>query len=131
MTSTHDPRTFHRFGDRLTAAGIHLNLTDALRHHIVLKAGRLLRHAPRIDAVHLELRQAAPDVVVVSARVESAGSALQRLASAADPYLAVNQVTARLDRALRKRTATADSRPRARTATPWPARPTTPLSPAP
>ncbi|WP_221031331.1 ribosome hibernation-promoting factor, HPF/YfiA family [Actomonas aquatica] len=116
-------RSFHRFGERLSATGVHLHLTDAMRHHIVLKAGRLLRHQPRIDWINLEVihdqTRAADQQFVVKGRVEVKGPDLFASASADDAYKAINQAVSRLDRALRKRATAFEARQRQALAPHW------------
>ena len=93
--------------DRLIVAGVHLTLTDAMRHHIVLKVGRLLRHQPRIDRILVDVihdkTRAAGEQFVAKGRVEIAGPDLFASASAGEIHAAINQMIQRLDRALRKR----------------------------
>ncbi len=114
--------SFHCFGDRLTATGVHVNLSDAQRHHIVLKAGRLLRHKPRIDRIDVEVshdESRAPDIAVVArGRVVTRGPDIVAEAAAPDAYAAVSLLSDRLDRALRDRAAAGAPRPFARRRTP-------------
>lgn len=119
--------SLHRFSDRLSAAGIHCKLTDALRHHIVMKAGRLLRHQPRIDHINVDLiydqTHGPRTAFVAKGRIELKGNDLVASAAGADAYAAVNLLVTRLDRALRKRATAFDARHRTHLLSHWSSRP--------
>jgi putative sigma-54 modulation protein len=119
----HHHPSHHRFGERLSATGIHLKLTDALRHHIVLKAGRLLRHQPRLDWINVDVihdqTRAPHEQFIAKGRIETKGPDLFASAACRDAYAAINLMTQRLDRALRKRATRFEARHRLHLASRW------------
>ncbi len=118
-----DPRFVHRFGERLSASGINLQLSEAVSHHIVVKAGRLLHHQPRIDDVNIVLirdREGAPQIqFTAKGRVERSGATLLASASGETACGAINLVVERLDRALRRQAAICEAQHRLHLLSPW------------
>lgn len=101
--------TPQRLDERLIASGIHLDLTPALKAVIREKVGKLLRHEPRMVRVRLDLEhdqtKGAGEQFVAKGRIEIGGPDLLAQAATADAYRSVDEVVAKLDRALRKRAA--------------------------
>jgi putative sigma-54 modulation protein len=92
---------------KLIISGIHLWITDAMKATLRTKAERLFRHEPRILRLRIDVEHDLHGrlrVFTAKGRVEIAGPDLSAAVTAADAYVAINRLIARLDRMLRKRT---------------------------
>lgn len=92
----------------LLLRGVHLELTPALQHYVREKMARLVRHAPRLIRLRIEVvrDQSAPESARFLARGEAELRGPNRIASAAthDAYLSINRLALLLDRILREQT---------------------------
>jgi putative sigma-54 modulation protein len=92
---------------KLIISGIHLWITDAMKATLRTKAERLFRHEPRILRLRIDVEHDLHGrlrVFTAKGRVEIAGPDLSAAVTAADAYVAINRLIARLDRMLRTRT---------------------------
>ena len=93
-------------GAKILIRGIHLTLTEALRDALRAKAGRLLRHGPRIDRVRIELEHDTTRgraVFVAKGHIEIGGPDLVAAVAAEDAYKAADLLIDKLDRLLIRR----------------------------
>lgn len=102
MTETRPSNT----GAKILLRGIHLTLTDALRDTLRGKAEKLLRHAPDIDRVRIDLEHDTTRgraVFVAKGHVEIGGPDLLASVASEDAYKAVDLLIDKLDRSLHRR----------------------------
>jgi len=94
-------------GAKLILRGIHLELTDAMKAIIHEKAGRLLRHEPRIDRIriHVELDKTKTSQAhfIAKAHIEISGPDLNAFVDSDDAYKSVDLLMDKVDGLLRKR----------------------------
>ena len=93
-------------GVKLILRGIHLSLTDALRDKLGAKAERLLRHAPDIDRIRIDLEHdntRGRAVFVAKGHIEISGPDLVAAVASEDAYKAVDLLIDKLDRSLHRR----------------------------
>lgn len=93
--------------ERVLIRGIHLALTEPLRHAIEVKAERLLRHAGRIDRVRIDLEHDTtrqPDTAFVAkGHIEIGGPDLLASVASDDAYKSLDLLIDKLDGLLRRR----------------------------
>jgi putative sigma-54 modulation protein len=93
-------------GAKILLRGIHLTLTDALRDTLRGKAERLLRHAPDIGRVRIDLEHDTTRgraVFVAKGHIEIGGPDLLASVASEDAYKAVDLLIDKLDRAIHRR----------------------------
>lgn len=94
-------------GAKLILRGIHLDLTDSMKAVIHEKAGRLLRHEPRIDRIRfdVELDKTKTTQVhfIAKAQIEINGPDLVASVDSDDAYKSIDLLVDKLDGLLRKR----------------------------
>lgn len=95
--------------EKVIVSGIHMDLTEALKHAVRDKVAKLLRHQPRIIRIRVDLendRTKGHDAqFVAKGRIEIGGPDLLAAVASADAYRAIDALVELLDRALRKRQA--------------------------
>ncbi len=93
--------------EKLVVRGIQLNLTGALKFLIRRKVAKLIRREPRIVRVRIDVAhdrtQGAENQFVTRGHIEIGGADLSAQTSADHLYKSIDDVVAKLDRALRKR----------------------------
>jgi putative sigma-54 modulation protein len=90
----------------LILRGIHLGLTDAMKGLLAAKAGRLLRHEPRILRVRIDLDRSSttrPRRHTAKGHIEIKGPDLRATVTTDNAYEAISLLIDKLDRLLRKR----------------------------
>ena len=102
-----NPVTPEDIGAKLILRGIHLDLSDAMKASIQEKAGRLLRHEPRIDRIRIDVEldktKTSKDHFIAKGQIEIFGPDLVASVDSDDAYKSVDLLVDKLDGLLRKR----------------------------
>lgn len=101
------PVTPETIGAKVILRGIHLDLSDAMKAMLNEKAGRLLRHEPRIDRIRIDVEldktKSAKHHFVAKGHIEISGPDLVASVDSDDAYKAIDLLVNTLDGLLRKR----------------------------
>ncbi|MET0261677.1 MAG: ribosome-associated translation inhibitor RaiA [Rariglobus sp.] len=101
------PVTPETIGAKVILRGIHLDLTEAMKVVINEKAGRLLRHEPRIDRIRIDVEldktKTSKDHFIAKGHIEISGPDLVASVDSDDAYKSVDLLVDKLDGLLRKR----------------------------
>lgn len=92
---------------KLILRGIHLWLTEPMKHAVEAKAARLFRHESHIVRLRVDVERdlrGRSRVFTAKGRIEIAGPDLSASVTTADAYTSINLLIDKLDRMLRKRT---------------------------
>lgn len=94
-------------GAKLILRGIHLDLTDAMKAIIQEKAGRLLRHEPRIDRIRIDVEldktKTTQAHFIAKAHIEISGPDIVASVDSEDAYKSIDLLVDKVDGLLRKR----------------------------